>query len=165
MIIMEKLLICLIIILFSCQQSESRTNSIKKNFHQVKKETAILKIDDFSVFWVQFRNAIVTNDSNKLINLTESTLHLIGREDSDPQIYLKGREIASAILFVANNSGYFDWKNNKDVSNRTLLDRNLEEIDQYNPKLNEQWINDFVFNKTVLGWRLSVLYTNTANFK
>lgn len=164
-IMMEKLLICLSLVLISCQESDTTTQAtpIKRNERHVQKDAAQLKIDDFGLFWNEFRSAISKNDSLRIINLTEPTLKLLGRADSDPQMKLTGTAVAKTIFSVVNKGGYFDEKNNKDVSYRAFFLRDLNDIDEFDPKAQEQWIKDFVFTKTAKGWKLSVLYTNIVN--
>jgi hypothetical protein len=163
-IMMEKLLICLSLVLISCQESDTKTQTtpIKPNERHVQKDAAQLKIDDFGLFWNEFRSAISMNDSLRIIHLTEPTLKLFGRADSDPQMKLTGTAVAKAIFYVVNKGGYFDEKNNKDVSYRAFFLQDLNDIDEFDPKAQEQWIKDFVFTKTAEGWKLSVLYTNTV---
>ena len=164
---MEKILFCFSIVLFSCQETSSHTPPTRKKIivQEVKKDEAQLKIDDFSLFWTEFKRAIKETDSSRIIQLTETTLQLMGREDSDPRIKLSGQEIAKAILYVANNGGYFDEKLNKSVSYREFLQRNTSDIEEFNQASKQQWIKDFLFKHTEYGWRLSVLYTNTVNYK
>ncbi len=151
-------------VLFACQEANTTTQATPKktNEHHVQKDAAQLKIDDFGLFWNEFRGAISKNDSLKIIHLTASNLQLFGRADSDPRLKLTGTAAAKAIFFVVNNGGYFDEKTNKDVTYRSFFLRDLDDIDQFDPKAQEQWIKDFVFTKTAEGWKLSVLYTNTA---
>jgi hypothetical protein len=160
----EKLLFCLSLVLFSCQDSNTTTQAtpIKTNEGYVQKDAEQLKIDDFGLFWNEFSSAISKNDSLRIIHFTAPILQLFGRADSDPQMKLKGTAVAKAIFSVVNKGGYFDEKNNKEVSYRALFLRDLNDIDEFDPKAQEQWIKDFVFTKTAKGWKLSVLYANTV---
>jgi hypothetical protein len=148
------------LVLFSCNQNKQNQNSVI-----VKESLNLKKYQNFEEYWTEFGAAIETGDTNKIKLLVEGPLRILGREYQDPELKLNNNEIVKYVLYIVNNGGYYDFEKDVSISNRTLLRSDLKSISQYDKYSENQYINDFVFKKTLKGWKLVIIYMDTKDLK
>jgi len=162
---MKYILFLLSIACFSCNNNKINNSNSLETSSSIELNQPQLEIFNFEEYWKEFGAAVQTNDTNKIKSLTLTPLDIFGREDQDPHLKIKSNEIVKFIMIAVNNGGYYDLGKDSSVSNRTLLLSDLKSISEYKQDSDSQWINDFVFKKTVNGWKLVTLYMNTKDFK
>jgi len=161
---MQKTIYLLLILLsLSCinatkNQEKSTITDNSKNLDQM------VTNDDFQSFWIEFRNAIISLDYIKLIELTNFPLQCHGKSDEDPQ-FLIYKDRFYYFLKVCLNENIdltLDGETNLDFIKRTSI---LVE-GKYFTKL-ESWcrVTAMEFQRINNSWKLTRIYFNTADFK
>jgi len=161
---MQKTIYLLLILLsLSCinatkNQEKSTITDNSKNLDQM------VTNDDFQSFWIEFRNAIISLDYIKLIELTNFPLKCHGKSDEDPQ-FLIYKDRFYYFLKVCLNENIdltLDGETNLDFIKRTSI---LVE-GKYFTKL-ENWsrVTAMEFQRINKNWKLTRIYFNTAYYK
>lgn len=137
--------------------SAKKTNDL----HFLKYSLSVIK-SDFREFWNNFGHALQVNDTIALNNYMETSVFLYGREDQDPILELKNRERIIRVREIYANGGFYDYKNNINISYIDFfLDKNALNSD-YVENQDYQEIKDFVFKRSINNeWKLTAVYTNT----
>ena len=124
-------------------QSEILNNSVDKSFN---------------IFWVEFRKAVIKNDTAKLITLTHFPLKVHGDRDEDSLIYLNANNFISFYkkfllrsTFMVKDSliTNFDYITNTEVAAKASLFQETESWKR---------VGDLEFEKIKNKWGLALLY-------
>jgi hypothetical protein len=124
-------------------QTESANHSVDKSF---------------KVFWTEFREAVIKNDTMKLTNLTHFPLKVRGERDEDSVIYLPINNFISYYKkFLLNTSFFvsgrhitnFDYIRNTEIPEKATL---FQETQTW------KRIGDLEFEKIKNKWGLALLY-------
>lgn len=166
---MKKIFIILPFIFLSCNEIEKINNeNSEKNtldtINQSKENPSDIEIFDFKIFWIEFGKSIRNNDTNSIKMFIQIPLKVFGRYEAEPQLKVEKDEVIKIIMFAVNNGGYYDSDKDESISNKVLLQRNLDEISEFQPSSETQCINDFLFKKTKKGWKLVILHMNTEEY-
>lgn len=158
----------LLVIFLSCSNNNEHKNcnensSVKPN--SLEFSHSYSKIFKFEDYWNEFRIAIQTNDTTKIKKLVKIPLEILGREDQDPHLKIENNQVVKYLMLAVHNGGYYDVDKDTSISNEALLLSDLKYISEYNPMADIQWYNDFVFEKTSQGWKLTTLYMDTKKMK
>ena len=139
-------------------QEKSTITDNSKNLDQM------VTNDDFQSFWIEFRNAIISLDYIKLIEMTNFPLKSHGKRDEDPQFLIyKDRFYYFLKVCLNEDTGRtIDGETNLDFIKRTSK---LEE-GIYFTKLEDCYrVSAMKFQRINNSWKLTRIYFNTTNYK
>ena len=129
-----------------------------------KNQAQMIPDDDFQSFWIDFRNAIISLDYIKLMEMTNFPLKSHGKRDEDPQFLIyKDRFYYFLKVCLNEDTGRtIDGETNLDFIKRTSK---LEE-GIYFTKL-ENWcrVAAMEFQRINNSWKLTRIYFDTTNYK
>ena len=160
----SKYFLLLLISLFSCAG-----NPIKVSHNELADQKSVTlrknEIVNFEQFWKEFGIAIQQYDTNRIKQYVEVPLNIYGHEDQDPRLKIDSNDIVHYVIYAVENGGYYDEIKDVSVSYRTLFQTDLKDIPEFDINSDVQWIHDFVFKKTVNGWKLVTMYMNTIDIE
>ncbi len=151
----------LVFLLFLSCSNRGNELRIQEN---VKSNDKVIEMENFEAFWSEFARSLKSNDTLNLINLSLPVIDVGTIDATDRSFSFKGKEIAQVILFEYQNGGYYDYEKDKDVSNIEMMDLPLIELLDYKKDSDEQRINNFVFEKSKSGWKLTGIYTKIDTY-
>ncbi|MCL2130972.1 MAG: hypothetical protein FWH36_00735 [Lentimicrobiaceae bacterium] len=125
--------------------------------------------DDFLPFWIEYREAVLEMDTNKLIKITNFPLTVKGYEDNDPVLKVSINDFFFIFdIFLNTGGGVLDINNLDDLAmnNLDFIKRSLnaEHTLRYEQNSNYQRIGDQVFEKIEGKWILTLIYTDTKEW-
>ena len=129
-----------------------------------KNQVQMIPNDDFQSFWIEFRNAIISLDYIKLMEMTNFPLKSHGKRDIDPQfpIYQDRFYYFLKVCLNEDTDRAMDGDTNLDFIKRTSK---LEESEYYTKDENWRKVMAMEFQKINESWKLTLIYFNTANYK
>jgi hypothetical protein len=129
-----------------------------------KNKAQMIPNDDFQSFWIDFRNAIISLDYIKLIEMTNFPLKCQGNRDNDPQflIYQDRFYYFFKTCLNEDTGKAMDGETNLDFIKRTSR---LEESEYYKKDENWRKVMAMEFQKINDNWKLTLIYFNTANYQ
>jgi hypothetical protein len=153
----------LILIALFCMIS-ANNKSLPDVSDNSQNQTQMIIKDDFQSFWVEFRDAIISMDYIKLIEMTNFPLKSHGKRDSDPQFFIfQDRFYYFFRTCLNEDTGKtMDGETNLDFIKRTSK---LEEGEYYTKDENWCKVMAMEFKKINDSWKLTLIYFNTANYK
>jgi hypothetical protein len=111
---------------------------------------------DFPEFWVKFRAAVLKQDTNQIIEMTEFPLQTRGELDSDPDVeYSKKEFFAVFNIYIKQWSGQLVGNEGSSELAEIKKVDSVKKADAHNGYAR---IGDMVFNKTSEGWKLVFVY-------
>ena len=158
---MAKLItLILIFILNACSTNQENNGRILNSATSHADNSKTIVEEDFQLFWNAFRQAILDNDSVRLVEMTNFPLKSHGILDGDPQP-----------LITKVNYNYFLHKClNEQTGMTTNNETNLDYIkmtnnladDRYNT-IETDWcrVTSFEFQKIEHNWKLTLIYFDT----
>ena len=129
-----------------------------------KNQTLMITNDDFQSFWIDFRNAIISLDYVKLIEMTNFPLKCHGNRDIDPQFLIYEDRFYYFFKTCLNeDSGKtMGGETNLDIIKRISI---LEEGIYYTKSENWCRVTAMEFQKINDSWKLTMINFKTANYK
>ena len=129
-----------------------------------KNLTQVVTNDDFQSFWIDFRNAIISLDYIKLIEMTNFPLKSHGKRDEDPQFLIyKDRFYYFFKVCLNEDTGMTtDGETNLDFIKRTSI---LVEGKYFTELENWCRVTAMEFQRINNSWKLTRIYFNTAYYK
>lgn len=138
------------------------TTSKNKNNSNATIDTTKNRINkSFQEFWVGFRNAVIENDTNKLIQSTKFPLETRGTLDSDPIVKYDKKDFVRVIQKYLKQDTGLGIDNETEFDLIKKLDVYNKNDSQYNVPI-ENWVRvgDFEFKKEGKEWKLYFAFLN-----
>jgi hypothetical protein len=157
--------IYLLLVLLALSCITATKNQGKSNISDNSKNQAqMITNDDFQSFWIDFRNAIISLDYIKLMEMTSFPLKSHGKRDVDPQFLIYEDRFYYFFKTCLNEDTgrTTDGETNLDFIKRTSK---LEEGKYYTKDENWCRVMAMEFQKINDSWKLTLIYFSTANYK
>ena len=112
----------------------------------------------FKVFWVEFREAVIKDDTAKLITLAHFPLKVHGNQDEDSIIYLSTNNFIACYKKFLLTSSFFE--NNRYITNFEYITNNeiAERAFIFQETATWKRVGDLEFEKIKNQWRLTLFY-------
>ncbi|HSZ25728.1 MAG TPA: hypothetical protein VK766_08430 [Cytophagaceae bacterium] len=153
--------ILLLFVLVSCD-SKPLSNV---DLYSQEKKVILSDSNSFNIYWEVFSTSVIKGDKKMLSELVADTLEVIGREDTDPIIYLPKDKACSYIIYLINNGGFYDEKMDSSVSYIDYLRSEIKDPYLIMKSKKSNFFSDFVFLRTISSWELKFVYADTKNFR
>jgi hypothetical protein len=161
---MRKTINLLLVLLALSYINATRNQGKSNNADSSKNQAQMITNDDFQSFWIDFRNAIISLDYIKLMEMTNFPLKSHGKLDIDPQflIYQDRFYYFLKVCLYEDTGRTMDRKTNLDFIKKTSK---LEEGKYYMKDENWCRVTAMEFQRINGCWKLTLIYFNTANYK
>lgn len=155
-----KSLLIAILLFASCKNSEtsSESNSVTRDTTKqsrtldTSRDKLQLSAEDFSIFWEQFRSAVLNFDTAQIITMTQFPFRVRGTFDDDPIINCDRKEFLPMFqAFLKQGSGLGETTELEEVK-KTIKPKATDVNDKY------ARISNLVFENTDKGWRFTFAY-------
>ena len=159
-----KLLLIAVLLFVSCKNSKTSSNSHSIETDTTQQSRSLntsrnktqLPTEDFSIFWEQFRMAVLNSDTNQIIAMTQFPFRARGTFDDDPIIkYNRKKFVPMFQAFLRQGSG---------LGETTEFDEIKKAIKPKETDVNGKYarISDLAFDKTDKGWKFAFAYLDYA---
>jgi len=161
---MQKTIYLLLILLTISSINATRNQGKSTITDNSKNLVQMVTNDDFQSFWIDFRNAIISLDYIKLLELTNFPLKSHGIRDEDPQFLInKARFYYFLKVCLNEDTGITtDGETNLDFIKRTSI---LVEGKYFTKSENWCRVAAMEFQRINNSWKLTRIYFNTAQYK
>jgi len=158
---MAKLItLILIFILNACSTNQENNGRILNTVTSYADNSKTIAEEDFQLFWNAFRQAILDNDSVRLVKMTNFPLKSHGNLDDDPQpLIAKGKFYQFLQKCLNEQTGMTpNNETNLDYIKRTI---NLVDDRYYTHQTDWCRVSSFEFQKIENNWKLTLIYFDT----
>ena len=164
---MKKIFLVTIIIIFlGCQNNQPKqeiNSSSVDTSKSIMSSEPIKLSQNFSSFWIEFRNSAVKMDTSTLIRFVNFPLDVLGREDNDPKFKISKDKFNLVFTEFLNTKTEMDYDDNRNFLKLTLK---AENYSGYLPDdTTFQRMNDMIFEKKDKDWKLTYIYLDTKELK
>jgi hypothetical protein len=146
---MKKLTVILTLFIFSCNPTNEKDIKANSATNEVQSKNTTSD-NDFSQFYIKFRQAAITNDTNTIISLTKFPLETRAPQDSDPIVKYSKEEFVKVFNTYLKYGGMEELVDikNLDLHNENVLSKN------------DARVGNLVFNCINNKWQLTFAYLN-----